>query len=134
MSQVLKYQPGQKYEEHWDWFEEEERKKRDIDDTNRIATILVYLSGEHTPGQSCMIHFEVYLRLAGLRRLTSSLLMPDVEEGGETAFSKSEWLNETAQRAAVPSECAHAKVFVKPRKGDALLFWDLKPDGQTGDK
>jgi hypothetical protein len=42
----LKYQPGQKYEEHWDWFEEEERKKMDIDDTNRIATILVYLSGE----------------------------------------------------------------------------------------
>ena len=45
MSQVLKYQPGQKYEEHWDWFEEEERKKMDIDETNRIATILVYLSG-----------------------------------------------------------------------------------------
>jgi 2OG-Fe(II) oxygenase superfamily len=49
MPQVLKYQPGQKYEEHWDWFEEEERKKMDIDDTNRIATILVYLSGEQTP-------------------------------------------------------------------------------------
>lgn len=45
MPQVLTYQPGQKYEEHWDWFEEEERKKMDIDDTNRIATILVYLSG-----------------------------------------------------------------------------------------
>jgi hypothetical protein len=25
-------------------------------------------------------------------------------------------------------------VFVAPSKGDALLFWDLKPDGQTGDK
>jgi hypothetical protein len=62
------------------------------------------------------------------------LPLSDIEEGGETAFSKSEWLNETAQRAAAPSECAHAKVFVKPRKGDALLFWDLKPDGQTGDK
>lgn len=57
----------------------------------------------------------------------------DVEEGGETAFSKSAWLNETAQRTAQPSECAAAKVFVKPRKGDALLFWDLKPDGQTGE-
>jgi 2OG-Fe(II) oxygenase superfamily len=58
--QVLKYQPGQKYEEHWDWFEEEERKKMDIDDTNRIATILVYLSGKRTPGwqASCMIQFQ----------------------------------------------------------------------------
>lgn len=45
---MLKYEPGQKYEEHWDWFEKEELKKMDENDlTNRIATILVYLSGEH---------------------------------------------------------------------------------------
>lgn len=42
---MLKYEPGQKYLEHWDWFEEEERKKMDMDETNRIATILVYLTG-----------------------------------------------------------------------------------------
>ena len=56
MAQVLKYQPGQKYEEHWDWFEEEERKKMDIDDTNRIATILVYLSGGQLPWLSGELH------------------------------------------------------------------------------
>ncbi len=51
MRQVLKYEPGQKYEEHWDWFEEDELKKMNKDDedpTNRIATILVYLSGMHS--------------------------------------------------------------------------------------
>jgi len=101
--QVLRYEAGQKYEEHWDWFEQEELKKMDESDlTNRIATILIYLS--------------------------------DVEEGGETSFSQSHWLNETAQRHSQPSECARNRVFVKPSKGDALLFWDLKPDGQTGDK
>ena len=40
----------------------------------------------------------------------------DVEEGGETAFSKSSWLNQTAQMHTQPSECAEAKVFVKPHK------------------
>lgn len=51
MWQVLKYEPGQMYEEHWDWFEEDELKKMNKDDedpTNRIATILVYLSGMHS--------------------------------------------------------------------------------------
>lgn len=59
MPQVLKYQPGQKYEEHWDWFEEEERKKMDIDDTNRIATILVYLSGTQHPELAGELHDPV---------------------------------------------------------------------------
>lgn len=49
-AQVLKYEPGQKYQEHWDWFEKEEIEKMDSHDvTNRIATILVYLSGAHPP-------------------------------------------------------------------------------------
>lgn len=101
--QVLQYEPGQKYEEHWDWFDKEEIKKIDPnDETNRVATILIYLS--------------------------------DVDEGGETSFSRSTWLNETLQRHSQPSECAGNKLFVKPSKGDALLFWDLMPDGQTGDK
>lgn len=100
--QVLKYEPGQKYEEHLDWFDMEEVKKMDPnDETNRVATVLIYLS--------------------------------DVEEGGETSFSRSVWLNETLQRHAQPSECARNKLFVKPSKGDALLFWDLQPDGQSGD-
>ena len=64
MLQVLKYQPGQKYEEHWDWFEEEERKKMDIDDTNRIATILVYLSGEQPLGWQSVVVVETHLHTA----------------------------------------------------------------------
>ena len=49
-AQVLKYEPGQKYQEHWDWFEKEEIEKMDSHDiTNRIATILIYLSGAQPP-------------------------------------------------------------------------------------
>lgn len=101
--QVLMYEPGQKYQEHLDWFGKEELTKIDPnDDTNRIATVLMYLS--------------------------------DVEEGGETSFPRATWMNETLQRHSQPSECARNTLFVKPSKGDALLFWDLKPDGQSGDE
>lgn len=51
----------------------------------------------------------------------------DVEEGGETSFSDSRWLDEKQHNQGSPSECAMNKVFVKARKGDALLFFDLLP-------
>jgi hypothetical protein len=43
--QVLRYQNGQKYDSHWDWFDE--RDEQDRSKGNRIATVLMYLSGEH---------------------------------------------------------------------------------------
>lgn len=46
----------------------------------------------------------------------------DVEEGGETSFSQSHWLNETAQRHSQPSECARNRVFVKPSKVGATAI------------
>lgn len=52
----------------------------------------------------------------------------DVEEGGETIFpdanvnaSSLPWYNEL-------SDCAKRGLSVKPKMGDALLFWSMKPD------
>lgn len=69
------------------------------DDTPRVATVLLYLR--------------------------------DVEEGGETAFPMdSEWLDESLPKRMGPfSECTKGSVAVKPKKGDALLFYSLKVDG-----
>ena len=52
-----------------------------------------------------------------------------MEEGGETAFPHGRWLDEEAQAAPPYSECASKGVAVKPRKGDAILFFSLKPGG-----
>jgi prolyl 4-hydroxylase len=53
----------------------------------------------------------------------------DVEEGGETAFPQSRWLNKEIQTAGKQySKCTNGGVAVKPKKGDALLFWGLKLD------
>lgn len=53
----------------------------------------------------------------------------DVEDGGETVFpsvtvnsSSSPFYNEL-------SECAKKGLSVKPKMGDALLFWSMRPDG-----
>lgn len=52
----------------------------------------------------------------------------DVEEGGETVFPSAKgnisavpWWNEL-------SECGKEGLSVKPKMGDALLFWSMKPD------
>ncbi|KAL6507616.1 hypothetical protein OROGR_023811 [Orobanche gracilis] len=91
--QVLHYEVGQKYEPHYDYFQDEYNTQNG---GQRIATVLMYLS--------------------------------DVEEGGETVFpaargnvSSVPWWNEL-------SECGKGGLSVKPKMGDALLFWSMMPD------
>ncbi|KAF7809616.1 putative prolyl 4-hydroxylase 10 [Senna tora] len=91
--QVLHYEVGQKYEPHYDYFQDDFNTKNG---GQRIATVLMYLT--------------------------------DVEEGGETVFpaakgniSSVPWWNEL-------SECGKKGLSIKPKRGDALLFWSMKPD------
>lgn len=52
------------------------------------------------------------------------------EEGGETVFPNGEWVDPAVgelHSEAGLSECAQQGVAVKPKKGDALLFWSLSP-------
>lgn len=71
---LLKYELGQEYKPHYDYFSGEEWTKHT---GNRLATVLMYLS--------------------------------DVEEGGETIFPQADG----------------GAIKVKPRQGDAALFYDL---------
>ncbi|XP_019054349.1 PREDICTED: probable prolyl 4-hydroxylase 3 [Nelumbo nucifera] len=91
--QILRYELGQKYEPHFDYFVDELNTKNG---GNRMATLLMYLS--------------------------------DVEEGGETVFP-----NVKGNISAVPwwnelSACGKRGLSVKPKMGDAILFWSMKPD------
>ncbi|KAH0665957.1 hypothetical protein KY285_027163 [Solanum tuberosum] len=93
--QVLRYEEGQKYEPHYDYFVDKVNIARG---GHRFATVLMYLT--------------------------------DVEKGGETVFPKAEESHRRRSMAADDSlsECAKKGIAVKPRKGDALLFYSLHPN------
>lgn len=76
---LLRYQQGQEYKPHFDYFDVQTQQKHIGSAGNRVATVVMYLS--------------------------------DVEEGGETYFPNAEG----GERS------------VKPKKGDAVLFWDYTP-------
>ncbi|XP_059433700.1 probable prolyl 4-hydroxylase 4 [Corylus avellana] len=93
--QVLRYEPGQKYDPHYDYFADKINIARG---GHRTATVLMYLT--------------------------------DVAKGGETVFPEAE---ESSRHRASEinndlSECAKKGIAVKPRRGDALLFFSLHPN------
>eukprot|EP01025_Chloroclados_australasicus_P011084 TRINITY_DN14802_c0_g1_i4.p1 TRINITY_DN14802_c0_g1~~TRINITY_DN14802_c0_g1_i4.p1 ORF type:complete len:286 (+),score=22.14 TRINITY_DN14802_c0_g1_i4:258-1115(+) len=81
-------------------------------------------------GQKYGAHYDALGRIA-----TVLVYLTDVEEGGETAFPvDSVWAAPSQQKHQSSfSSCAAGHVAVKPKKGDALLFYSLKPDGQSQD-
>ncbi|KAG5530138.1 hypothetical protein RHGRI_030492 [Rhododendron griersonianum] len=88
--QILHYEVGQKFEPHYDYFQNEFNIKNG---GQRMATVLMYLS--------------------------------DVEEGGETVFPAAKG----NVSAVALSQSGKKGLSVKPKMGDALLFWSMKPDG-----
>ncbi|CAA3028995.1 probable prolyl 4-hydroxylase 10 [Olea europaea var. sylvestris] len=112
---------------------------RDIE--KRIADF-TFLPAEHGEGlqvlhyevgQKYEPHYDYFLdefntKNGGQRIATVLMYLSDVEEGGETVFpaakgnfSSVPWWNEL-------SECGKGGLSVKPKMGDALLFWSMKPD------
>ncbi|BAT77655.1 hypothetical protein LR48_Vigan09g034900 [Vigna angularis] len=84
-------------------------------------------------GQKYEPHYDYFLdefntKNGGQRIATVLMYLSDVEEGGETVFPAA-----TTNFSSVPwwndlSQCARKGLSVKPKRGDALLFWSMRPD------
>ncbi|XP_058785484.1 probable prolyl 4-hydroxylase 3 [Vicia villosa] len=84
-------------------------------------------------GEKYEPHYDYFLdefntKNGGQRVATVLMYLSDVEEGGETVFPAAK-----ANFSSVPwwndlSECAKKGLSVKPKMGDALLFWSMRPD------
>jgi len=102
--QILRYQHGQKYEPHFDYFLD--NKNKALAGGHRIATVLMYLS--------------------------------DVIKGGETVFPSADQDDDddddNTEGSLVKddswSECGKRGLGVKPKRGDALLFFNLHPSAK----
>ncbi|PSS21412.1 Prolyl 4-hydroxylase [Actinidia chinensis var. chinensis] len=92
--------------------------------------ILHYEVGQRYKPHYDYFNDEFNTKNGGQRIATVLMYLSDVEEGGETVFpaakgnfSSVPWWNEL-------SECGKEGLSVKPKMGDALLFWSMRPDAK----
>lgn len=89
--------------------------------------ILRYENGQHYDSHYDAFTEEDYGKQRSHRIATVLLYLTDVEEGGETVFLF-EGKEGLKRLAGVDYKACNTGIKVKPRAGDALLFWSQNPD------
>uniref|UniRef100_A0A0D9W0A6 procollagen-proline 4-dioxygenase n=1 Tax=Leersia perrieri TaxID=77586 RepID=A0A0D9W0A6_9ORYZ len=101
--QILRYEHGQKYDPHFDYFHD---KVNQLKGGHRYATVLTYLSTVEKGGET---------------------VFPNAE-GWESQL-KDDSFSDCAKKGLAGNESSNVDCAVKAVKGDSVLFFDLLADG-----
>eukprot|EP00804_Cyclotella_cryptica_P010213 CCRYP_013830-RA/>CCRYP_013830-RA protein AED:0.44 eAED:0.44 QI:0/0/0/1/1/1/3/0/483 len=129
--QILRYELGQAYVAHHDYFPSRQSEDHSWDPlyggSNRFATVFLYLSDVEVGGQTVF---------PNSKRLTADKSEDLVARLGEApstdflkALQKEAGLRDGSWEENLISKCYH-QFAVPPRRGDAILFYSQRPDGE----
>lgn len=95
--------------------------------------VLRYFIGQHYQPHHDWFGSNVNTNNGGQRLATVLMYLSNVDAGGETAFPHADlsYLRSKG-KPIVESACSKGGLAVKPKKGDAILFWDQTPDNKVG--
>jgi prolyl 4-hydroxylase len=119
--QILRYERGQKYDPHFDYFTDDENVKHG---GQRVATVLMYLSDVERGGET------VFPRGERVGKEYEAAF----KSGSRSSANDAKDAAALRERERFPSACAAGKLHVAPRKGSALLFWSVDPTGHDDPK
>ncbi|MQM08621.1 hypothetical protein Taro_041478 [Colocasia esculenta] len=100
------------------------------DENGESIQILHYEHGQKYEPHFDYFHDKANQEVGGHRIATVLMYLSDVQKGGETVFPNAEGKHSQVKDDTW-SECARSGYAVKPKKGDALLFFSLRPDATT---
>ncbi|KAI5061007.1 hypothetical protein GOP47_0023512 [Adiantum capillus-veneris] len=90
--------------------------------------ILHYEAGQKYEAHYDYFHDQFNTQNGGQRIATLLMYLSDVEAGGETVFPSAKVNSSSIPNWNELSECGRGGVSVRPKLGDALLFWSMRPD------
>lgn len=128
--QILRYELGQAYVAHHDYFPRHQSDDHQWDPSkggsNRFATVFLYLSDVEYGGQTVFPNSDRLTKDKSAELVERLGESPSIEE--QRQYIKDAGLAEGSWEEKLTLSC-HAKFAVPPRRGDAILFYSQRPDG-----